>query len=67
MGFIGAGAILRDGGSIMGLTTAATLWVVTAIGLFAGKGYFPLALALTLVTVGMLLLLRVGEACLTRK
>jgi putative Mg2+ transporter-C (MgtC) family protein len=61
MGFIGAGVIIREGGSIVGLTTAATLWTVTAIGLFVGTGYFALALALTLTTVGILIFLRIVE------
>src|SRR5918996_6640947 len=62
MGFIGAGTILRDGGSVIGLTTAATLWVVAAIGLFVGAGYFSLALVLTLITVGTLVVTRGIEA-----
>src|SRR5207245_4779913 len=48
MGFIGAGAIIRDGGSIVGLTTAATLWVVAGIGLFIGSGVLFLVFALPL-------------------
>jgi putative Mg2+ transporter-C (MgtC) family protein len=39
IGFLGAGAIIRQGLSVRGLTTAATLWVVAAIGLTAGAGY----------------------------
>ena len=38
MGFIGAGAILRSGGSVQGVTTAATLWLVTVLGLCLGGG-----------------------------
>ena len=38
IGFLGAGAIIRQGLSIRGLTTAATLWVVAAIGMAAGRG-----------------------------
>ena len=43
IGFLGAGAIIRQGLSIRGLTTAATLWVVAAIGLAAGAGYYSAA------------------------
>lgn len=40
IGFLGAGTILRDGASVKGLTTAASLWVVSAIGLAAGAGFY---------------------------
>ena len=40
IGFLGAGAIIRQGGSIRGLTTAAGLWVVAAIGMATGAGYY---------------------------
>jgi len=40
IGFLGAGTILRDGVSVKGLTTAASLWVVSAIGLAAGAGFY---------------------------
>src|SRR4029434_1840113 len=40
IGFLGAGAIIRQGLSIRGLTTAATLWVTAAIGMAGGAGYY---------------------------
>ena len=40
IGFLGAGAIIRQGLSIRGLTTAASLWVVAAIGIATGAGYY---------------------------
>ncbi len=40
IGFLGAGVIMRNGASITGLTTAASLWVVAAIGLAIGAGYY---------------------------
>lgn len=40
IGFLGAGAIIRQGLSVRGLTTAATLWVVAGIGMAAGAGYY---------------------------
>src|SRR6185312_9227086 len=42
MGFIGAGAIVRRGGAIRGVTTAATLWLMTVIGLCFGGGQIAL-------------------------
>jgi putative Mg2+ transporter-C (MgtC) family protein len=51
IGFLGAGAIIRQGLSIRGLTTAATLWVVAAIGLAAGAGYYAGAVITTIVAL----------------
>ena len=54
IGFLGAGAIIRQGITIRGLTTAAGLWVVAAIGMAAGAGYYVAALVTTaLVLVGL--------------
>jgi putative Mg2+ transporter-C (MgtC) family protein len=44
IGFLGAGAIIRDGMNVRGLTTAASLWVVAAVGICCGAGYFAAAL-----------------------
>jgi putative Mg2+ transporter-C (MgtC) family protein len=54
IGFLGAGAIIRQGLSVRGLTTAATLWLVAAIGMAAGAGYYSGAI---IATVGALLTL----------
>jgi putative Mg2+ transporter-C (MgtC) family protein len=51
IGFLGAGAIIRQGLSIRGLTTAATLWVVAAIGMAAGAGYYSAAVTTTAVAL----------------
>jgi putative Mg2+ transporter-C (MgtC) family protein len=51
IGFLGAGAIIRQGLSIRGLTTAATLWIVAAIGVAAGTGYFWAAFATTILVL----------------
>ena len=51
IGFLGAGAIIRQGLAIRGLTTAATLWVVAAIGLAAGAGYYSAAAITTAVAL----------------
>lgn len=48
IGFLGAGAIIRQGLSVRGLTTAATLWLVAAIGMAAGAGYYDAAIIATL-------------------
>jgi putative Mg2+ transporter-C (MgtC) family protein len=47
IGFLGAGAIIRQGLSVRGLTTAATLWIAAAIGLAAGAGYYSAAVVTT--------------------
>jgi putative Mg2+ transporter-C (MgtC) family protein len=59
IGFLGAGAIIRSGLSVRGLTTAATLWVVAAIGMACGAGYYWPAAATTALTVFALGPLRV--------
>jgi putative Mg2+ transporter-C (MgtC) family protein len=54
IGFLGAGAIIRQGLSVRGLTTAASLWVVAAIGISSGAGYYSgamIATALVLVSL----------------
>ena len=51
VGFIGGGAILRRGNMIQGVTTAATLWIVTVIGLCLGGG--QLALGMTTLAIGL--------------
>jgi putative Mg2+ transporter-C (MgtC) family protein len=51
IGFLGAGAIIREGLSVRGLTTAATLWVVAAIGMGCGAGYYWPAVAATALTI----------------
>ena len=51
MGFLGAGAIIKGKGSVRGLTTAAGLWLVTAIGLSIGAGYIIPAVASTLLSL----------------
>jgi putative Mg2+ transporter-C (MgtC) family protein len=54
IGFIGAGCIIQERGRVSGLTTAATIWVVAAIGIVAGAGY-PLLAFLSTALVGMTL------------
>jgi len=60
IGFLGAGAIIRQGLSVRGLTTAATLWLVAAIGMASGAGYYDgavIATAGALFTLGPLRIL----------
>ncbi|MGD2279467.1 MAG: MgtC/SapB family protein [Candidatus Omnitrophota bacterium] len=61
IGFLGAGAIIRFGISIRGLTTAASIWAVAAIGLAAGAGLYVAAGAATLMVVIVLFLSRLEE------
>jgi len=54
IGFLGAGVIIKEGLSVRGLTTAASIWMTSAIGILAGIGfYFPLAVSVAM-TVGVL-------------
>lgn len=57
IGFLGAGAIMQDRGNIIGLTTAATIWVVAAIGVTIGFGYPVIATIFTLTILSVLKLL----------
>ena len=59
IGFLGAGAIIRQGLSVRGLTTAATLWLVAAVGLASGAGYYSAAVITTLVALVSLWPLRI--------
>jgi|SRR5579884_4124247 len=54
IGFLGAGAVLHSHGFVLGLTTAATIWVVAGVGMAIGAGFYGtavLATALTIVTL----------------
>ena len=59
VGFLGAGAIIRQGFSVRGLTTAATLWVVAAIGMASGAGYYSAAVITTALVLFSLWPLRI--------
>ena len=67
IGFLGAGAIIRDREGIKGLTTAASLWVVAGIGLAIGCGFYPAALVTTVLTLIVLFLLRYLEEMMQYK
>ena len=61
IGFIGAGTVLRNGPMIIGLTTAATLWISAAIGMTCGVGMFDVAAITTILSVAVLTIIRVFE------
>lgn len=54
VGFIGAGTILHARGAVVGLTSAATIWVVAAIGVALGAGYYLESIATTLIVIAVL-------------
>ena len=58
VGFLGGGAILRSGLNVQGLTIAAGLWLVAAIGLSAGTGMYAISVASTFMGVIALTVLR---------
>jgi putative Mg2+ transporter-C (MgtC) family protein len=61
IGFLGAGAIIRSGNSITGLTTAASIWSVSAIGLASGAGLYAPAAITTAVVVIVLIFSRLQD------
>ena len=61
IGFLGAGTILQQRGSVRGLTTAATIWVVSGVGLAAGVGFYLGAVLTTAFVLISLQLLRQAE------
>jgi len=67
VGFLGAGAILKEGASIRGLTTAASLWATAAIGLAAGLGSFFAATATAVALLLSLVFLRTPRVWIRRK
>jgi putative Mg2+ transporter-C (MgtC) family protein len=67
VGFLGAGTILQGKGNIVGLTTAASIWVVAAIGMAVGAGFPLLAITTTVVAVVALRVLWRFEKQLARR
>jgi putative Mg2+ transporter-C (MgtC) family protein len=66
VGFIGGGAILQKENMVVGVTTAATLWLVTVIGLCLGGGQIAVGLVVTIIAVVALTVLKRIEAGLRR-
>ena len=58
IGFLGAGTIIRSGESVKGLTTAASLWTVSGIGLAIGCGFYMAGCAASIIALATLYLLR---------
>ena len=67
IGFIGAGAIFRSENKVTGLTTAANLWVVAAIGMAVGIGYYTAAVAAAIIIIVILIVGRALEKKALRK
>jgi len=61
IGFIGGGVIMHRGGSVQGITTAATLWATASLGLAVGIGYYSLGLGILISVLIVQSLLRWGE------
>jgi len=61
IGFIGAGAIIREGGTVRGLTTASSVWAAAAIGLALGCGMYMTAITATILAFIILQVLSVVE------
>jgi len=58
IGFLGAGVIVKEGLSVRGLTTAASIWITAAIGVLVGVGFYFPAMFATLLTLGTLSVFR---------
>jgi putative Mg2+ transporter-C (MgtC) family protein len=67
IGFLGAGTIWRTGGGVQGLTTAASLWTVAAVGTAAGIGYYAGAVGATVIVIGVLTFMKGIERRLPRR
>lgn len=58
VGFLGAGVIMKDGLSVRGLTTAASIWITAAIGIMAGVGFYNAVAIVSVLTLGTLTVFR---------
>jgi putative Mg2+ transporter-C (MgtC) family protein len=58
IGFLGAGVIFKEGLSVRGLTTAASIWMTSAIGILFGIGFYFPAIVATILTLGVLSVFR---------
>jgi putative Mg2+ transporter-C (MgtC) family protein len=66
IGFLGGGVILAREGVVVGVTSAAVIWVLAALGALIGLGHLLAALVLTLVTVGLLIGVELLESVFRR-
>lgn len=62
IGFLGAGVIMQERYIVRGLTTAASIWITSAIGIMVGAGFFSIAMIAGVITLGTLSLFRLIEA-----
>ena len=67
IGFLGAGTIIRSPEGVKGLTTASSLWVVAALGLSIGCGFFKVSFFVTVLVLLVLLFLRRWEHVMLKK
>ncbi|HOK43495.1 MAG TPA: MgtC/SapB family protein [Thermoclostridium caenicola] len=67
IGFLGAGAIIRHGTSVRGITTAASIWAVACIGIACGIGFYTAAVLATILTWAILIYLKLIEKRLHKK
>jgi putative Mg2+ transporter-C (MgtC) family protein len=67
IGFLGAGALIHDRGSVHGLTAAATIWLAAAVGISVGLGYYFLAIITTIVILITLFILNYIEKFILEK
>ena len=67
IGFLGAGVILKEGYSVRGLTTAASIWITAAVGILAGVGFYFATTAAVVLTIGTLAGFRWIEARMPRR
>lgn len=67
VGFLGAGTILRDKGSVRGLTTAATLWIVACLGLAVGRGLYALSLTSAVIIFIILSLFKKADRVIQKE
>ncbi len=67
IGFLGAGTIIRDGFNVRGLTTAASLWAVSCVGIAVGSGFYAGAIAATIFIFLTLITLKKAERRFSRR
>lgn len=67
IGFLGAGTIIREGASVKGLTTAASLWASACLGLAVGAGLYEISIFMTVIIIFVLLVMNKVEFKLNKK
>lgn len=67
MGFIGGGAILKEGGGVRGTATAASIWTTGAVGSAVGYGRYEIALVVSLITLLVLMVLNPVERAIGKR